>query len=93
MRYLILILLSSIPLSGCVKTVYVPVSHCPEPPTIIEEALMTDKLTKESSDKDIVRAFVYDIKYLKSIKEQYKTILNGYKTPTVVETLPVFPNK
>lgn len=68
-------------LSGCVKYVYVPVSVCPKPPVVVEQTLKTDTILPSASTDDKLLALVYDVTYLKSLKERYKILLNGYNEP------------
>ena len=80
---LLTVILSVFLLTGCIKTVYVPVSSCPKPPVIKEATLKTDMTPLNASTKAKLKDIVWDMIYLKQLKEQYKTILEGYNTPVV----------
>ena len=78
---LFILVLCSFFVNGCVKYVNIPVAICPKPPTIIEESLKTDTLKGNAKTPDILRAFAWDITYLKQLKEQYRVLLQGYDEP------------
>ena len=71
-----LVLVSS--LSGCVKYVYIPVYSCPEPTIPIKEQLKTSDRSLQTTD-DILKAYIYDIKYLDTYSDQLLILLESYK--------------
>ena len=87
-RVLILLTLA-LSLSGCMKYVYVPVWTCPAPVIPQKEVLQTSTLSKEADTDSILKALIYDIKYLTSYSDQLLSVLNGYKR----KDLQVFPDR
>ena len=83
MRLLFTILACSfiVNITGCVRYVYIPVAVCPKPPVIKEQGLLSDSLHKDSTTDEMLGAFVRDVVYLEGLKEQYKTLLEGYNEP------------
>lgn len=69
---------------GCcsIKTVYVPVSSCQEPPPFVMPTLMVDSLTPTATTQDKLQAIKVDHGTMRSSIEQCKTLLDGYRKPT-----------
>jgi len=78
-RACVTLLLSSL-LCGCTKYVYLPVWSCQEPTMPVEQPLRTSGITDKDSTDTILKGFIYDITYLKSLNEQYRVLLQGYST-------------
>lgn len=70
-------------LSGCAATeiVYVPVSSCPQPPTITMPELAVSRLPQKPATAEGLKALLEDHITLKSTIEQCITSLEGYRTP------------
>ncbi len=66
-------------LAGCIHTVYIPVTSCPEPPPKAEITLLTDDLTSRSTEDEILKSLTYDFLQLKGSLSQCNTILDGYR--------------
>lgn len=67
-------------IGGCgVRTVYLPVSVCTQPPIVQMKPLATDNLAKESTPSETIKAFVKDIIYLKGYATSLEVILEGYR--------------
>lgn len=66
-------------LSGCMKYVYVPVWTCPPANIPQREALKTSTLGKDSDTDSILKAMIYDIRFLTSYSDQLLAILGGYQ--------------
>lgn len=78
-----LALLAVMALSGCaaaptVATVPIAVP-CPKPPVIMRPSLPTSALAVQSSDQDVIRAYVISEALLKGYAEKLETIVNGYR--------------
>ena len=74
-----LLILACLVLTGCgVKTVYIPVSSCAEPPTLVMPSLKVNELSSVATTPEILKAFMFDYVVLKSSLEQCITVVNGY---------------
>ena len=65
---------------GCYKYVDVPVWVCPYPDIPIKETLKTDTVSG-LDDKETLKAFAWDLVYLKGRSSALEILLNGYKQP------------
>ena len=82
MRRLTILLLSTIWLSGCgIKTVYVPVSSCPQPPVITMPVLAVNQLPQKPETDAALTAFRVDHITLRETLRQCITALGGYIFP------------
>ena len=82
-------------LAGCVKpevryvTVKVPVAvPCPEPPVLFWPDLPTKRLTAESTEAAVVKAYVATLWLLQGRLAEAYTILNGYRATSQTTTVP-----
>lgn len=66
---------------GCceIKTVYVPVSSCKEPPPLTMPTLMIDNLAPQATTKDKLHAFKVDFGTIKQALGQCIVIVDGYR--------------
>ena len=66
---------------GCceIKTAYVPVSSCKEPPPLTMPVLMIDNLAPQATTKDKLHAFKVDFGTLKQTLGQCIVIVDGYR--------------
>ena len=81
--------------AGCTKPevryvqVNVPVAvPCPEPPQIYWPDLSVKRLTKESTDSQVVKAYAADWWFLQGRLAEALGILNGYRTNTPATAIP-----
>lgn len=76
------ILLSTALLAGCApKTVYIPVSSCPAPPTIIMPDLAVHRLPDHPNTKEALEAMRVDHITLRKTLDQCATALDAYRKP------------
>ncbi len=74
------ILLSTIMLTGCgVKTVYVPVSSCPEPPAVSMPVMVVDQLPKQPTTDQALKALAADYVTMKSELQRVILLLDAYR--------------
>ena len=88
MTRLTILLLSTIWLSGCgIKTVYVPVSSCPQPPVITMPVLAVNQLPQKPETDAALTAFRVDHITLRETLRQCITVLDGYRVSSVSNPL------
>lgn len=75
----ILTCLVLVTLNSCYRNVYIPVSTCAEPPELKKPTYMTNMLTGESVDGEILKALLYDFTELRGLYNQCAELLGGYK--------------
>lgn len=84
MRTVVVIILMTI-LSGCAatRTVYVPVSSCPEPPPISMPILQVDSLPKEVDTDAALHALAEDYVTMKAELKRLIILLDAYRKKPV----------
>lgn len=76
--------LFTILLTGCgVKTVYVPVSSCPEPPAVSMPVLVVDQLPKQPTTDQALKALAADYVTMKSELQRVILLLDAYRKKPV----------
>ena len=79
----VFILLAVIAISGCAAAptmATAPIAvPCPKPPVIMRPSLPTSALTAQSSDQDVIRAYVISDALLKGYAEKLEIIIDGYR--------------
>lgn len=80
MKRLTVLLASTIWLTGCgIKTVYVPVSSCPQPPVITMPVLAVTQLPAQPETTATLKALAVDHITLRETLRQCITTLEGYR--------------
>lgn len=81
MKYTLLGLLVGILLTGCAstRTVYVPVSSCPEPPAIAMPDLAVNRLPTPAPTEQALKALAEDYVTLKAELQRAVTLLDAYR--------------
>lgn len=80
MKRLTVLLASTIWLTGCgIKTVYVPVSSCPQPPVITMPVLAVTQLPAQPETTATMKALAVDHITLRETLRQCITTLEGYR--------------
>ncbi|MGE3551098.1 MAG: hypothetical protein AB7I29_14515 [Geobacter sp.] len=75
-------ILSTALLAGCApKTVYIPVSNCPAPPSIAMPDLAVHRLPDHPQTKEALEALREDHITLRKTLEQCTTALESYRKP------------
>lgn len=70
-------------------TVQVPVAApCPEPPVLFWPDLATKRLTKDSTDSQVVKAYAFDLWLVSGRLAEALAILNGYRTTSPKTSIP-----
>lgn len=72
--------------SGCTRTILVPVSSCPAPPTITMPALMVDTLPPQATTQDKLHAIKLDYGTLRRELEACIVVVDGYRKQTTEPT-------
>lgn len=76
--------LTAILLTGCsVKTVYVPVSSCPEPPLVSMPILVVDQLPKQPTTDQALKALAADYVTMKAELQRVILLLDAYRKDQV----------
>ena len=80
-----IVILSVIILSGCAstRTVYVPVSSCPEPPLVNMPELQVPKLPQPASTDAALKAIAEDYITMKAELNRMIIILDAYRKEQV----------
>lgn len=85
MRYPLVCILMVVGISGCAstKTVYVPVSSCPEPPAVTMPLLMVDSLPKPAPTDQALKAIAEDYITMKAELNRLIILLEAYRKKPV----------
>ena len=80
-----IVIIAVIILSGCAstKTVYVPVSSCPEPPSVTMPILMVDSLPKPAPTDQALKAITEDYITMKLELQRLIILLEAYRKKPV----------
>lgn len=75
------ILMVAVILSGCAstKTVYVPVSSCPEPPAVTMPLLMVDSLPNPATTEQVLKSLTEDYVVMKNQLRRLLIMLDAYR--------------
>lgn len=73
---------------GCcdIRTVYVPVSSCKEPPPLSMPTLMVDNLSPQATTKDKLYSLQMDFGTIRKTLGECVVILDGYRKQTTAPT-------
>lgn len=85
MKYPLVGLLVGILLTGCAstRTVYVPVSSCPEPPQVSMPVLVVDQLPKQPTTDQALKALAADYVTMKAELQRVILLLDAYRKQPV----------
>jgi uncharacterized protein YceK len=81
MKNVLMALILTVMLVGCceIRTVYIPVSSCQEPPAFTVPTLMVDNLTPTATTQDKLQAVKVDHFIMRKSLNQCKALLDGYR--------------
>lgn len=90
-----LVLLACTAFTACQKpethivTVKVPVAApCPDPPVLFWPDLPTSRITKDTPDGEVAKAYASTVWLLRGRLAEALALLNGYRTTTPKTTIP-----
>lgn len=80
-----IVIIAVIILSGCAstRTVYVPVSSCPEPPQVSMPVLVVDQLPKQPTTDQALKALAADYVTMKTEINRLIILLDAYRKQPV----------